>query len=86
MENVIVGKGCCLSYHGLTLAIGATLRLENTENLRSRMRPEHYVDNGPVDIQGDSLLGTSESCVEYLSGNRPRRKVKNRTKCLNFRT
>jgi hypothetical protein len=31
VENVAVGKGCCLSYHGLTLAIGATLRLE-TQN------------------------------------------------------
>jgi len=84
--NVSVGKGCCLYYQGLTLAIGATFRLQNIEHLRSRMRPEHYIDKGPVDIQGDSILGTLGSCVEYLSGIGHVEKRKVGRKNLNFRS
>ena len=41
---------------------------------------------GSVNIQGDPRLGTSGSCVEYLSGNKPRTKTKNTTEFLNIRS
>ena len=42
VENVTVRKGCCLSYQGLTLVIGATFRLENrTFEFKNETRTLH---------------------------------------------